>query len=151
MTSATSDEDQAYLSAFRGSFTAALRWHQLDALWETVRSRAGDDWYVYAVGHTPPTQPAAREKLLAFVTEIDALLRAEHPEDYCGIVYSDEPADPSFIKIYDPHHLGAVCGSSAHPPLPGWVLSRLKPCDLPMATAPTKSRQRWWQRLFAHE
>ncbi|MCU0972257.1 MAG: hypothetical protein MUF57_10985 [Gammaproteobacteria bacterium] len=151
MTSATSDEDQAYLSAFRGSFTAALRWHQLDALWETVRSRAGDDWYVYAVGHTPPAQPAAREKLLAFVTEIDALLRAEHPEDYCGIVYSDEPADPSFIKIYDPHHLGAVCGSSAHPPLPGWVLSRLKPCDLPMATAPTKSRQRWWQRLFAHE
>ena len=140
--------DQIYLSTFRGSFISALRWPQLDGLWEALRGQARDDWYVYAVGEPPPQAPATRERLLTFVAEIDRLLRAEHGEDYCGIVYADDLAQPSFIKIYDPHHLGAVCGSSANPPLPGWVLSRLKPCDLPASRVPTGARRRWWQRLF---
>jgi hypothetical protein len=139
---------QAYLSAFRGSFVSALRWHQLDGLWAALRVQASDDWHVYAVGEPPPAAPVTRERLLAFVDEIDRLLRREHDEDYCGIVYADDLARPGFIKIYDPHHLGAVCGSSANPPLPGWVLSRLQPCDLPASRAPSGSRRRWWRALF---
>jgi hypothetical protein len=96
-----------FLTAFRDSFTAALRWHQLDAL-----------------------------------------LRAEHQEDYCGIVYADDPQTPTLVKIYDPHHLGVSCGSSANPPLPGWVMSLLPPVDLPAARAPANNRRRWWRRLF---
>ena len=148
MTTTPSADDQAYLAAFRGSFIAALRWPQLDGLWAVLRAQAGDDWYVYAVGEPPPEAPAPRDRLLTFVLEIDRLLRAEHAEDYCGIVYADDLARPGFIKIYDPHHLGAVCGSSANPPLPGWVLSRLKPCDLPAAREQTGARRRWWRRLF---
>ncbi len=148
MTTEPSSHDQAYLAAFRGSFIAALRWPQLDALWDALRQQAGDDWFVYAVGEEPPVAPVSRDRLLAFITEIDRLLRTEHDEDYCGIVYADDLARPAFIKIYDPHHLGAVCGSSANPPLPGWVLSRLRPCDLPASRTPTLSRRRWWQRLF---
>ncbi len=136
-----------YLVAFRGSFTSALRWPQLDALWERVRA-APSGWYLYHVGEPPPPQPVAVAQLEAFVTEIDALLRAEHAEDYCGIVYADDPQRPAMIKIYDPHNLGVVCGSSKHPPLPGWVMSRLPPVDLPAAQRPTRNRQRWWQRLF---
>ena len=34
MTTTPSADDQAYLAAFRGSFIAALRWPQLDGLWE---------------------------------------------------------------------------------------------------------------------
>jgi hypothetical protein len=139
---------QAYLDAFRGSFVSALRWPQLDGLWEALRAQAGDDWHVYAVGEPPPVAPLPRERLFAFVEEIDRLLRREHDEDYCGIVYADDLGCPSFIKIYDPHHLGAVCGSSANPPLPGWVLSRLRPCDLPASRAPTGARRRWWQSLL---
>jgi len=48
------DTEPAYLRAFRGSFTAALRWHQLNALWEQVRAGSGDGWYLYAVGEEPP-------------------------------------------------------------------------------------------------
>ena len=29
-----------FLTTFRGSFTSALRWHHLDALWERLRERA---------------------------------------------------------------------------------------------------------------
>jgi hypothetical protein len=47
-----------FLAAFRGSFTSALRWHQLDALWGRVDERAGLGWYLYAVGEPPPGVPA---------------------------------------------------------------------------------------------
>jgi hypothetical protein len=136
-----------FLAAFRGGFTSALRWPQLDALWERVRTEPVG-WYVYAVGEAPPDAVVDTEQLLRFVEEIDALLRREHDEDYCGIVYADEPEAPSMIKIYDPNNLGVVCGFSDNPPLPGWVLSRLAPVDLKAVQTPTAGRRRWWQRLF---
>lgn len=140
--------DNEFMQAFRGSFTSALRWHQLDDLWGRVRELAGEGWYIYAVGATPPQQPASDEEVLNFVAEIDQLLRKEHEEDYCGIVYADDPQRPAFIKIYDPHNLGVSCGYSDNPPLPGWIMSKLAPCDLPAARALTASRRRWWRRLL---
>ena len=140
-------QQDLYLTAFRGSFTSTLRWPQLDALWDRVRA-APNGWYLYAIGETPPVAVAGREDLLRFIDEIDQLLRREHDEDYCGIVYADDPAEPAMIKIYDPHNLGVSCGYSTNPPLPGWVLSRLPPVDLEAARQ-TAARRRWWQRLFA--
>ncbi len=141
-------KQETYFQAFRGSFTSALRWHHLDALWEKLREQAGDDWYIYAWGEEPPTVCADRDRLLRFIEEIDALLREEHKEDYCGIVYADDLNQPAFIKIYDPNNLGVVCGFSNNPPPPGWVLSKIPPCDLSATYAPTASRRRWWRRLF---
>lgn len=144
----TAGAGEAFLQAFRGSFTSALRWHQLDALWERLRERADAGWYLYAVGEPPPLAPATASEVLIFVTEIDQLLRREHKEDYCGIVYADDPAAPRFIKIYDPHNLGVSCGSSTNPPLPGWVMSQIPPCDLPATRVLPQSRRRWWRRLI---
>lgn len=138
--------EQAYLSAFRGSFTSTLRWHHLDALWESVRD-SPHGWFIYAVGEPPPSVAANEALLLRFIDEINELLRREHTEDYCGIVYADDLEAPSMIKVYDPNNLGVSCGYSDNPPLPGWVLSRLPPMDL-QAAAQTASRRRWWQRLF---
>ncbi len=147
-------DTQDFLQAYRGSFINMLRWPQLDGLWDTLRAqidgKSDTDWYIYAVGEPPPETPATAEQLETFIVEIDALLRTEHDEDYCGIVYADDRERPSFIKIYDPNNLGAVCGSSgAPPPFPGWILSKLKPADLPVAMPPPGNRRRWWQRLFA--
>jgi hypothetical protein len=140
--------NDAYLAAFRGGFTGMLRWDDLDRLWQTVlREPAG--WYVYAVGETPPAAPASPEQLAALLPELTTLLRRDHAEDYCGIVYADQPEAPAFIKVYDPNNLGVSCGFSLNPPLPGWLLSRLPPCDLPAALPPPAARRRWWQRLFA--
>lgn len=137
-----------YLAAFRGSFTSALRWHHLDALWQLLRDTPSDDWYVYAVGEPPPEKPLSHADFMRFIDEIDLLLREDHQEDFCGIVYADNLSQPSFIKIYDPHNLGVVCGFSENPPLPGWVLSKLKPCDLPAAQPASRHRRHWWQKLF---
>lgn len=138
-----------YLQAFKGAFAGVLRWPQLDALWATLRSRRDDKWYIYAVGETPPTTPVDAARLDSFITEIDALLRREHDEDYCGVVYTDSFDAPRFIKIFDPNNLGVSCGFSDAPPLPGWILSLIPPSDLADALPPPGNRRRWWQRLFA--
>lgn len=138
-----------YYRRYRGSFTSILRWPQLDEFWQTLRSMATKDWYIYAIGEDVPEQPASLEQFGSFITEIDALLRKEHQEDFCGVVYVDDKTEPSFIKIYDPNNLGVVCGFSDNPPLPGWILSTIKPEQLDQNTFLPQSRKRWWRRLFS--
>ena len=142
---------QDYLDSYRGSFTSLMRWPQLDAFWNTLRSQADDGWYIYAVGEAPPQTPASRQQLLTFIDEIDALLHREHDEDYCGIVYADSHDKPGYIKIFDPNNLGVSCGYSEKPPLPGWILSRIAPVELEQALYPPNNRRRWWKRLFGGE
>ncbi len=139
---------EAYLKAFRGSFTSTMRWQDLDEFWQTLRGQADDNWYIYAVGQPPPEQTVTRDQLLTFIDEIDILLHKEHEEDYCGIVYIDNQKAPEYIKIFDPNNLGVSCGFSEKPPLPGWILSRLQPVELEEALYPPKNRQRWWQKIF---
>jgi hypothetical protein len=138
-----------YLQAFRGSFTSLLKWPDLDAFWQALDQKANANWYIYAIGENVPETPASAEHLRTFIKEIDKLLRHEHEEDYCGIVYVDDKTNPNFIKIYDPNNLGVTCGFSDNPPMPGWVLSTLQPVELNEQTFLPQNRRRWWQRLFA--
>lgn len=142
-------ESHPYLQTFRGSFMGVLRWHQLDQLWEQVLTDS-PSWYVYAVGEEPPTQALSGDALRNVVQELDALLRHEHAEDYCGIVYTDSMNHPTYIKVFDPNNLGSTCGSSGNPPLPGWILSHMQPINLPAALPQPGNRRRWWQKLFNH-
>jgi hypothetical protein len=137
-----------YLQAFKGKFTSTLRWHDLDNLWQALRALNHGQWYIYVVGEAPPVAPASTDELEKYISEIDKLLRHEHQEDYCGIVYADSLQQPGMVKIFDPNNLGVSCGFSEHPPLPGWVLSVTPPVDLPMAYPPPANRRHWWQSLF---
>ncbi|MCP3665405.1 MAG: hypothetical protein GY696_23405 [Gammaproteobacteria bacterium] len=148
MTETAQSADDIYRSAMKGSFTSTLRWHHLDALWEQLQATADDSWYIYAVGETPPAAPSSREQLLTFIDEMDDLLRREHDEEYCGIVYADDLEQPGCIKVYDPNNLGVSCGYSDNPPLPGWILSRIPPCDLALQQILPGNRRRWWRRLL---
>lgn len=139
-----------YLQAFRGTFSGVLRWHQLDSLWERVLADPTAAWYVYAVGEEPPIAPQTNDALGTIVRELDALLRREHDEDYCGIVYTDSLQQPTYIKVFDPNNLGSTCGSSGNPPLPGWILSQMPPINLPAALPQPNNRRHWWQKLFTH-
>jgi len=137
-----------FRQAFRGRFESVLRWEQLDAFWEILHQDVAGNWYIYAVGEPPPPQPASAELVQAFLSEIEALLRKEHDEDYCGVVFADSMESPQFVKIFDPNNLGVSCGFSDNPPLPGWILSKLPPSDLNGATPVPGNRRRWWQRLL---
>jgi len=112
-------EEKDFMAAFRGSFIAALRWPQLDALWSELQQNGANDWFIYAIGEPPPESPATAQDLQRFLSEMAVFLRREHAEDYCGIVYADRLERPAMIKIYDPHNLGVSCGYSNNPPAAG--------------------------------
>lgn len=132
---------------YAGRLWSVLAWDQLTALWQRIDPAAG--WYLLAPdvesGVTAPADPAT---VAAFIERIDRLLRDEHRETYCGIVYADDLQDPRLIKIYDPNKLGSSCGSSKHPPGPGWIMSRVAPEGLGVGNPAPAGRRRWWRGLF---
>ena len=137
-----------YVEAFRGRFSSVMRWEQLDGFWEALNNQIDDKWYIYAIGEEAPEEPCTVERMTTFIKEINVLLRKEHDEDYCAIVYADDLQAPQFVKIFDPHNLGVSCGFSENPPLPGWVLSKMKPINIETALKPANNRRRWCQKIF---
>lgn len=142
----------AYLRAFRGSFTGILRWEKLDVFWEQLAASPDNYWYVYEIGKQVPQQRLNQKRMQSCIKKIDKLLRQQHQEDYCGLVYADSLTDPAFIKIYDPNNLGKVCGFSEKAPLPGWIISQIPPIDLLVAPELEVKKAPWWQRFlkFSH-
>ncbi|MDA8383955.1 MAG: hypothetical protein M0037_13040 [Betaproteobacteria bacterium] len=139
----------SFESSLNGLLYSLLSWQQLAAFWPRVDTSAG--WFLYAVGESVPTRPATDEQVADFIQRVDALLRRDHREDYCGIVYADDLESPRFIKIYDPNHLGSSCGSSKTPPLPGWIMSLTAPVELHAKRVLPGNRKRWWQAFLAGE
>jgi len=140
--------EHPYFILFKGRFTGVLRWEQLDNLWEKVLA-SDEGWYIYSVGDTPPEKILSKEELNKLIPELDTLLRKDHGEDYCGIVYINDKENPSFIKVFDPNNLGSSCSMSNILPLPSWIISTLKPINLPDAMPQTAQRKRWWQKVFS--
>jgi hypothetical protein len=140
------DPNPDFDAHFDGTLFSLLSWEQLDDFW--LRLDTGAGWYLYAVGEARPTAAADSAQVASFIREIGVLLRKDHNEDYCGIVYADNLESPQLIKIYDPNHLGASCGSSGAKVLPGWVMSRVPPSNLSPAHTLPQNRKRWWQDLL---
>lgn len=143
MMPATPSQNPEFDRRFDGTLYSLLSWEQLSQFWQ--RMDPGGGWYLYAVGEPRPEAPADAEHVSAFIQHIDALLRREHHEDYCGIVYADDLLTPSLVKIYDPNNLGTSCGSGKHKILPGWVMSRSAPSELGGQHVVPQNRKRWWQ------
>jgi hypothetical protein len=131
---------------YSGRLWSLLSWQQLADFWARIDRGAG--WYLYAVGESVPTATATFDEVGRFIAETDALLRKEHLHDYCGIVYADDLQAPRMVKIYDPNNLGVSCGSSKHPPPPGWIMSLVPPAELQRPGPLPESRRRWWRDLF---
>ena len=136
------------MSLYQGPLQGIMQWSDLDDLWQVLQQQSDKQWYVYHVGDDTPQSTASPEQFARFIKEMDALLHQEHEEQYCGIVYTNDPKDPALVKIYDPNNLGVVCGYSENPPLPGWVLSTVPPDNLELAFPPVQSRKRWWRKIF---
>ena len=142
---AATDEFDRY---YNGMLYSVMRWDQLTAFWQKIDAEAG--WYLYAVGQALPGAPSSADKVRQFTQEMDELLRRDHHEDYCAIVYADDLDNPNFIKIYDPNHLGSSCGSSSSKSsvLPGWLMSLTPPRELEITGVVTGQRKRWWQTFL---
>ena len=138
-----------FQKAFNGKFYGVLRWQQLDDLWNIVKT---DDqgWYIYALGEPLATTKKTGNSVNTFVDELNQLLRREHDEDYCGLVYTDSFEKPRLIKVFDPNNLGTSCSIATTGPLPSWVISKMQPEELSRESRQTGNRRRWWQTLFSN-
>ncbi|HEC26627.1 MAG TPA: hypothetical protein ENI67_04375 [Gammaproteobacteria bacterium] len=139
---------EEFLEKYNGILRGVMQWEKLDDLWSAIRNQKHEGWYIYAPGHDLPEKLADREELDQFILRMDTLLRKEHGEDYCGIVYADDFSNPALVKIFDPNNLGSSCGSSNTPAQPGWVMSRDKPVPLGTDVILPGNRKRWWNRLW---
>lgn len=146
----SSVSNSLFKARLNGPFSGIITWDQLSELWSVVTGQP-EGWYIYAVGEALPQAPADGPTLIRFVQGLDELLRREHREEYCGIVYADDRGKPSIIKIFDPHSLGSSCGSSGTKTLPGWLLTRMPPEQLDDHRLLPEGRKRWWRKLFHTE
>jgi hypothetical protein len=137
----------AFATKMGGRLRGVMRWTDLDALWSAMLAKPG--WYAYMVSEPAPAEPVAPATLAPMLAELGVLLRRDHDEDYCGIVYVDDLADPTFVKVYDPNNLGSSCshGTPGQYP-PRWIFSLDRPEPLGASDAAPQGRRRWWHALL---
>ena len=130
----------------KGKFAGIMQWQQLDELWGRVKTGV---WYFYQIGEELPTATLSGDELARRLDALGELLRREHDYSYCGIVYADDVAQPTLIKVYDPNHMGSSCSNGAAPSPPGWILSVSPPHTIELDAPSPNNRKRWWQ-LFSN-
>jgi hypothetical protein len=131
--------------SLHGRFEGILRWPDLDDLWVQVKA-SKRPWYIYEVGMDVPDAPISETKLAGEIDAINKLLRDNHDEDYCGIVYVDDPETPTLVKVFGPKNLGASCGSSGSKTWPRWILSHMAPSAVGVKLD-DKGKPTWWKAL----
>lgn len=139
---------QTFTETLNGTLYGVMRWTQWEMLCGQLRD-GGQAWYFYAVGCGVPDAPLEGAELDKAIREIDLLLRREHDENYLGIVYVDDIANPRLVKIYDPNNLGSSCGSCGYTIPPGWMLSLQAPGPIASDIPLPGNRRHWWQNLFS--
>ncbi|CAC9580802.1 hypothetical protein [uncultured Gammaproteobacteria bacterium] len=118
-----------YLAQFQDRFIGIMQWEDCHALFEKL-SNNSNDWYLYNTSKVVPKTVVNANDFLNAINNIKKVIKSEHQERYCGIVYTNDLNNPDFVKIFHPNNLGKSCGSSENPPIPQWLLSKIKPIDI---------------------
>lgn len=122
--------DTAFWKAFNGKFHGIPTWEGFDRFWDLFAATGGE-WYVFNPEGDAPSAP--EPGLAAVLTEAhDCVTDVRGMRNFCGTVFADDLADPSFVKVFDPWKMGAACGSSGERVMPRWVFSRMAPDALPL-------------------
>ncbi|SFV51862.1 hypothetical protein MNB_SUP05-5-844 [hydrothermal vent metagenome] len=131
-----------YLKQFQGRFIGIMKWEDFETFWKLLKNQS-NDWFFYDLTTKVPTQ---KINIHNDLNKIHNIIKELHQERYCGIVYSDDLQQPTMVKIFHPKNLGKSCGSSKNPPLPQWVISKIKPIDLSYLLP--KEKTNWLSKFF---
>ncbi len=118
-----------YFQKFKGRFMGVMQWDDCHNLLQVLHDNP-KNWYVYDTLEMMPNSVMNADKFTDEITKIKTLIDDKHEEKYCGIVYTDDLKNPTFVKIFHPKNLGKSCGSSENPPMPQWLVSKEKPMDV---------------------
>jgi hypothetical protein len=127
--------DTPFWRAYQGPMAGMVNWARLDAFWPVLQA-SGGAWYVTDLeSGALPDAPATSDEFAATLALAQAMYDPVRDRSWCGVVFADDPAAPSFVKLFDPWNMGASCGSSGVRVMPRWVLSRIAPDALPEVAA----------------
>jgi len=129
-----------YFDKFQGRFIGIMQWDDCHALLQKLINQP-NGWYLYDTLEVAPDKTINVDDFINQINTIKDILTSEHQERYCGIVYANDLDNPTFVKIFHPNNLGKSCGSSEHPPIPQWLLSKTKPKDVVEKFGPPKEEQ----------
>jgi hypothetical protein len=121
-----------YLEVLQGKFFGIMDWEKCHNFFDFLMD-SPNAWYIYDLDLTPPNKSLSASEFCQQITIIKQIIDNLHEERYCGIVYTDDLEIPELIKIFHPHNLGKTCGSSENPPLPRWIISKIKPVEIKQA------------------
>lgn len=135
-----------FLTTFNGKFYGVLRWKQLDDLWQVVKHDDENGWYIYAVGEPLPIHKKTGKSVNTYVDALNKLLRREHDEDYCGVVYTDSFETPRLIIVFDPNNLSVFCCIVTPALLSSWIISKM--CQKNYSIKIQGVGNRWWETIL---
>lgn len=127
--------DTAFWRTYGGRFSGVLSWDDFDALWNRLAA-AEAGWFVFDPTGDAPDTPQGATEFAATLDEARGMLEQVRGRPYCGAVFVDDIAAPTFVKVFDPYRMGAVCGSSGDRVMPRWVFCRIAPDALPLVEEP---------------
>ncbi len=129
--------DTAFWSTYQGRFSGILNWPDAEAFWASMAASNGG-WFVFDTEQAAPDKPASAPELTATLAKATALTNTRRDRSHCGAIYVDDILSPTFIKIFDPAAMGSACNISGIPVLPRWIISRIKPDNVPTPPPPEK-------------
>jgi len=129
--------DTPFWNAYRGRFFGILNWPDVDTFWTRLSSTPGD-WFVFTPEQPAPDTAKTGAELAETLTKAQALINSRRDVSHCGAIYVDDLENPAFIKVFDPAAMGSSCNISGIPILPRWIISRIKPDDMPPPPEPEK-------------
>ena len=129
--------DTPFWNAYRGRFFGILDWQDVDAFWPRLSATSGD-WFVFDPEHPAPKTAATGAELAETLTRAKALINSRRDMSHCGAIYVDDLENPALIKLFDPAAMGSACNISGIPIMPRWIISRIRPDDMPPPPEPEK-------------
>jgi len=118
-----------FIERFNGRFNGIMNLEECFEFFNNLKSNPCD-WYLYDTDKSPSVETLSKESFIQSIEEIKNIIKTDHSESYCGLVYVDDLNNPEFFKIFHPKNMGKTCGGSDNPPLPRWVFSKTLPENL---------------------
>jgi hypothetical protein len=123
--------DTEFWRAYQGPFSGVLKWSDVDALWAWLADN-NEGWFAFDPDQAAPDAPLAADEFATFLQGAVDLVNSRRERSMSGAIYRDDVDSPTMLKIFDPVNMGSACSISGERVMPRWILSRMKPDDLPV-------------------
>ena len=88
-----------FIERFNGRFNGIMNLEECYEFFNSLKSNPCD-WYFYDTDESPSLETLSKESFIQTIEEIKNIIKTDHSESYCGLVYVDDLSNPQFFKIF---------------------------------------------------